>query len=233
MLKTEINAFTLAAALIAASIARFSPDAGWIMLAVGLLLVIALFAFDRTDYRIMWQSVAFSGVLGYCSVIAAIGCVGLAHIFWPQYVPQPLPFIWQPVTWLVLSAMFVIIDRVRMESRAPRSLFVRPEAAPTTAPVAKPKPVPKVVPTAKPIEVPPNVGKPATIFLNILDAGINCLRPVKAEHLGRDFYRIVEPAPADEKWEFLTGQVVRCQKRTLSSGKAMVAVEEAPRADQA
>jgi hypothetical protein len=56
------------------------------------------------------------------------------------------------------------------------------------------------------------------------------LRAVKAEHLGRDFYRITEPTPPDEKWEFSTGQIVRCQKKTLSSGKAMVAVEEAPRA---
>jgi hypothetical protein len=56
------------------------------------------------------------------------------------------------------------------------------------------------------------------------------MRSVQAEHIGKDYYLIVEPRPAGEAWEFTTGQVVRCQKRNLSSGKGLVAVEEAPRA---
>jgi hypothetical protein len=68
------------------------------------------------------------------------------------------------------------------------------------------------------------------IYVTLLGEGINLLRSVRAEHLGRDFYRIVEEVPEGENWQFATGQVVRCQKRNLSSGKAMVAFEEAPRA---
>lgn len=56
------------------------------------------------------------------------------------------------------------------------------------------------------------------------------MRTVKAEHVGRDFYKIVEAMPEGETWEFGPGQVVRCKKRNLSTGKGLVAVEEAPRA---
>jgi hypothetical protein len=53
---------------------------------------------------------------------------------------------------------------------------------------------------------------------------------VRAEHLGRDYYRIIEPMPDSEQWEYGPGQVVVCRKKNLSGGKALVAVEEAPRA---
>jgi hypothetical protein len=56
--------------------------------------------------------------------------------------------------------------------------------------------------------------------------GYSCLRGVQAEHLTRDIYRILEPMPQGEEWRFMPGQVVRCKKEKLSTGKAMVAVEE-------
>jgi hypothetical protein len=59
---------------------------------------------------------------------------------------------------------------------------------------------------------------------------LNLLRSVRAEHLGRDYYRIVDTMPPDENWEYPPGAVVRCRKKNLSSGKALVAYEEAPRA---
>jgi hypothetical protein len=36
--------------------------------------------------------------------------------------------------------------------------------------------------------------------------------------------------PEGENWEYAPGQVVRCRKKNLSSGKGLVAYEEAPRA---
>jgi hypothetical protein len=235
MFKSEINIFSLAVAITGATLARFSPDAGWTMLAAGLLLTITLFAFDRGEYRAAWQSIALSGTLAYCLVIALIGAVALAHTFAPQSIPWPLPFYWQPCAWIVLTLVLLTVDRVRADSRTPKSLFMDANPAPAqTSPPPPPPPKRQPKPVAvKPVELPPNAGKPATIYLNIMDAGIACLRAVQAEHLGRDFYRITEPTPADEKWEFGTGRVVRCQKRTLSSGKALVAVEEAPRANPA
>jgi hypothetical protein len=67
------------------------------------------------------------------------------------------------------------------------------------------------------------------IYVNLVGEGLNVLRAVQAENLGRDYYRIVEPMPENETWQFGPGQVVRCKKRNLSSGKAMVAFEEAQR----
>ncbi|MBV9678237.1 MAG: hypothetical protein JO185_18015 [Acidobacteriaceae bacterium] len=83
-------------------------------------------------------------------------------------------------------------------------------------------------PAPEPVPVKP--GKETNIYVNLVGEGLNMLRAVRAEHLGRDYYRITEPMPESEKWEYGPGQVVRCRKKNLSSGKAMVAVEEAPRA---
>lgn len=68
------------------------------------------------------------------------------------------------------------------------------------------------------------------IYVTLVGEGLNVLRAVRAEHLGRDYYKIVEPMPDGETWQFGPGQVVRAKKKNLSSGKAMVATEEAPRA---
>ena len=73
-------------------------------------------------------------------------------------------------------------------------------------------------------------GKEVSIYVTMLGEGMNVLRSVRAEHLGRDFYIITEQMPADESWQFVPGQVVRCKKKNLSNGKGLVAYEEAPRA---
>jgi hypothetical protein len=68
------------------------------------------------------------------------------------------------------------------------------------------------------------------IYVTLLGEGLNVLRSVQAEHLGRDYYRILEAMPEGETWQFPPGAVVRCQKKRLSGGKGLVAFEEAPRA---
>ena len=83
---------------------------------------------------------------------------------------------------------------------------------------------------AAPIAVPAHSGKEVNIYVTMLGEGMNVLRSVRAEHLGRDFYMIIDEMPADETWEFTPGQVVRCKKKNLSNGKGLVAYEEAPRA---
>ena len=114
----------------------------------------------------------------------------------------------------------------------PAPVMPAPVMAPSVAPVpAAPVPAAPVPVTPAPaLAVPQGSGKPATIYLNLVGEGLPCLRSVQAEHVGKDYYLIVEPVPAGEAWQFQPGQVVRCQKRNLSNGKAMVAVEEAPRA---
>jgi hypothetical protein len=97
-----------------------------------------------------------------------------------------------------------------------------PEAALPPPEPAAPQPVP-------PAAVPLPAGKETMIYVNLVGEGLNVLRSVRAEHLGRDFYKIIEPTPEGETWEYSAGQVVRCKKQKLSSGKALVAFEEAPR----
>jgi hypothetical protein len=98
-----------------------------------------------------------------------------------------------------------------------------PSASPISAPPAAPVSPP---PTA--VEAP--AGKQTEIFVSLVGEGLNVFRRIRAEHMGRDFYRIVDEMPAGETWQFQPGQIVRCKKTKLSSGKALVAFEEAPRA---
>lgn len=103
-----------------------------------------------------------------------------------------------------------------------------PPPAPATVSIA-PQPTP--VAAAQVAAPPPAPPLPqADIYVTLVGEGLNLMRTVRAEHLGRDFYRILEEMPPGETWEFTTGQVVRVKKRNLSTGKGLVAVEEAPRA---
>jgi hypothetical protein len=89
-----------------------------------------------------------------------------------------------------------------------------------------PTPVQEVAPQGR-VAVRPL--KEAMVYVGLVGEGLNVMRSVRTEHLGRNYYRIVEPMPEGERWEYGPGQVVRCEKKRLSSGKALVAVEEAPR----
>ncbi len=89
-------------------------------------------------------------------------------------------------------------------------------------------PVVAVAPPPDVTAIPP--GREAVIYLNLVGEGLNVLRTVRAENLGRDYYRIADVMPEGEQWEFTPGQVVKCRKKALSNGKHMVAYEEAPRA---
>jgi hypothetical protein len=100
------------------------------------------------------------------------------------------------------------------------SIFAVPPSAVTPEAPLHPGPAPII----------PRSGKETMIYVSLLGEGLNVLRSVRAESLGRDYYRIIEDMPEGETWQFQPGQVVRCKKKNLSSGKAMVAMEEAPRA---
>jgi hypothetical protein len=60
------------------------------------------------------------------------------------------------------------------------------------------------------------------IHVYLLDEGVDCWRPVAAEHIRDDVYRIVgeAPDPQDENWEFVPGQLVRCRWQELVEGVA-------------
>jgi len=67
-----------------------------------------------------------------------------------------------------------------------------------------------------------------TIYMYLCGEGTDVWRPVKAECIKNDIYRIVSlnESPEDEKWQFDTGDVVRCELRVFSGGESgIVAVE--------
>ena len=155
----------------------------------------------------------------------ALGDTGVSAGFVPQFVAPPAPVA--------------------------QAVYRAPEPAPVPVQAAPPPPAPvREFPTATslftvPQSAPPNEpqplhpgpepiisrsGKETTIYVSLLGEGLNVMRTVRAEPLGHDYYRIIEDVPEGETWQFQPGQVVRCKKKNLSTGKAMVAMEEAPRA---
>ena len=70
----------------------------------------------------------------------------------------------------------------------------------------------------------------ATIYVALLEEGTDVWRPVQAQKQSDGSYIIVSPndAPDDEKWQFNTGNAVRCEVRRLAGGEHLVAVSAAP-----
>jgi hypothetical protein len=58
--------------------------------------------------------------------------------------------------------------------------------------------------------------KTETIYVYLLGEGTDVWRPVEAEHLQADLYRIVGAPPEDEVWQFKQGDTVRCKSQPLS-----------------
>jgi hypothetical protein len=55
----------------------------------------------------------------------------------------------------------------------------------------------------------------ATIYVHVPDERVEVWRPVEAEPVGEAF-RIRSACPDGEEWEFQPGDVVRCERRTLT-----------------
>lgn len=247
---SRIDSVALLTAVVALALifAAARGEFGYLTTIGGVTLLLVLFAYDQQGYRSGWQSLAFASVGGLCAALAS--GLGLAlYLKPPDAAAYGLFDKWLAVVWIAATFVFTTIDRVRMSSRAPASLgltagSVMPptfvSAAPVFAPaqstpapepvVQEPPPAPVSPPNPPPaaIQVPP--GKQTEIFVNLMGEGLNVMRRVRAEHLGRDFYRIIDEMPEGENWQFQPGQIVRCKKTKLSSGKALLAFEEAPRA---
>lgn len=134
-----------------------------------------------------------------------------------SFIPQYAEPIGQPV----------MAPSQPVPAAAPAQQFAQPATAPPSPPAPEPTPIlvkaPASVPLAPPL-------RQAEIYVSLIGEGLNLMRTVRAEHLGRDFYKILEEMPEGETWEYRPGQVVRCKKKNLSTGKGLVAFEEAPRA---
>lgn len=63
------------------------------------------------------------------------------------------------------------------------------------------------------------------IYVALLDEGVDVWKPVRAEHIQGNVYRIVEQ-PYDrniETWQFEPGQTVECEWITMYEGRVLAA----------
>lgn len=70
--------------------------------------------------------------------------------------------------------------------------------------------------------------RPTTVFVRLLDEGLNVWRPVPAEPLGGDRFRLLMFDDFDggtETWEFPRHSVVRCKQQLLGGVRWLVAAE--------
>ena len=59
-----------------------------------------------------------------------------------------------------------------------------------------------------------------TIHVYLPEEAVDCWYPVRAESLGGDLYRIIDPPPTDPVLEFGQGAVVRCRDKRFSGDGA-------------
>ncbi len=67
-----------------------------------------------------------------------------------------------------------------------------------------------------------------TIYVYLLNEGTDVWRPVDAIHIKGNIYQIKSESiiPETETWQFLPGDIVRCEEKRLSKGNSIVAVEK-------
>lgn len=66
------------------------------------------------------------------------------------------------------------------------------------------------------------------IYVALLDEGVDVWRPIQAEHLEGDTYRIVSQAydRSVESWQFEPGDVVLCEMIDSSDGRILAATRK-------
>ena len=67
-----------------------------------------------------------------------------------------------------------------------------------------------------------------TIYMRLLDEGVEVFRPTPAEHIGNALFKVLPTPnynPQDEQWEFVPGLIVECEKRKREGREVLVAVK--------
>jgi hypothetical protein len=67
------------------------------------------------------------------------------------------------------------------------------------------------------------MGERCPVYVAILDEGTAVWRPVAAERVSGDVFRLTGPVPEGEQWEFQPGELVRCDMRAFSGGERALA----------
>jgi len=67
------------------------------------------------------------------------------------------------------------------------------------------------------------------IYIPLLDEGTPVLRPTTGEFLSNGIYRVLPTEgynPTDEKWQFIPGEIVKCEIKTIEGNEILVATEK-------
>jgi hypothetical protein len=64
-----------------------------------------------------------------------------------------------------------------------------------------------------------------TVYVELLDEGVDVWRPVEADGGNGGTYRLPVTKAGEERWRFPPGSLVRCEWRNLSDGRVLVAVD--------
>jgi len=66
-----------------------------------------------------------------------------------------------------------------------------------------------------------------TIYVELLEEETPCWRPVEADFVGNELYRITGVKRQDEVWAFSIGDVVKCKMKTFQADDPkLVAIEK-------
>jgi hypothetical protein len=65
-----------------------------------------------------------------------------------------------------------------------------------------------------------------TIYVALLEEGTTVWRPVEAEQVHEEVFRIVGTVPDDEKWEFSPGELVRCREKAFANEEMVLVAYE-------
>ena len=66
------------------------------------------------------------------------------------------------------------------------------------------------------------MGERVTLYVRLLDEGTEVYRPVQAQAVDADRYRVLGPIPKTETWEFQPGDIVAVKVQALSGGEQRV-----------
>jgi hypothetical protein len=64
------------------------------------------------------------------------------------------------------------------------------------------------------------MGEMTIIYVPLLDEGTSVWRPVSAERLSKDTFRIAGPMPDDEQWAFTPDSIVTVAHRHFADGNS-------------
>lgn len=65
-----------------------------------------------------------------------------------------------------------------------------------------------------------------TIFVQLLNEGTDCWRPVNAQEHNEGIFEILGIMPAGEEWEFVPGMRVRCWPKQFADGSIALVAHE-------